>query len=383
MVEQVIVMLKRNNNSLIFVILSTVIFFGALSCSHTGSKLCCVDEEITYLAPSPLDMSDSLVLLTTVENASYMVDAGDYLLTLTRDKTHYINIIDKSNGASLLKCGSIGRGPNEFLNIPGSDKWSVTNESGDLILFLSNYDFIGAFNLSRSLKEGHAVFEEIRKKRDYLPKNELSYTWINPFPMKDFTFVCAGLSYKDPRDGFIDPPISRMVSDSRVKDYRIFPHFDKGSKNSSAISYYQGVERVSKDGSMAVLASTLLDASVILDLKTGHSLLVRESSSLFLDDLSGFTDYDLRKVLTATSLDVDAGSRYFVQLFCGILAVDFDEGQSWNSLIRIWDYKGNLIANLMTGLSSLRIAFAESEGKVYLLDEEGNIYYLDVSGFIQ
>ena len=376
-------MSKRNNfvSRGLLCVLSIITY----SCC-TNASLYNVDEEILFSSlPDPMDLSSSVRMMNHVVGSTQIADAGEYLVVLSADKTGFINIIEKASGQLVLKCGTLGRGPNEFFSLPETGKFVISNSSSDLLLYLYDDSKIGALNINRTVTAGHTVFDSFNPMADYLAERKMNYSFRTVFPDHDRTFICLGVSYEDARDGLTGPPCYSLMSKTGKKDYDIFPSLlVNESYPVIPLFAYSGCERMSRDGERIILSSALFDASIVIDIPGENTKLIRNSSSIFLEDCIG-TDRDvLMSKSKYNTIDLDAGRNHFVQLYDGRMVNDANQGlKEKKPTLRVWDYDGILKAHYSLDILAKSIAFAENESKIYILDEEDYIYSIDIYNYLQ
>lgn len=356
----------------------------AYSCSRQESNLYHFDEYVSFQTFSPMEMVDRFEEVGMITGSYQIADAGAYLAVLSRNSSGYITFIEKESGRVALTCGTLGRGPEEFLSFPRTNKHFCTNDSGETILYLSDDRHIGGMNVDGSICAGRAVFETFDLISKYLPDGRRNYSFREVFPLETGDFVSLGVSYDDPRDGLLDPPVCVLQSGIRRKKFDIYPSLLENTEYPDIPLFaYSDVERVSRDGTKAVLSSIMFDASIVLDLQTGKSALFQNESGLFLDDVSSMNRDGIIARAQYNTIDIDAGVESFVQLYDGRRVSDVESGLVKNNpSVRIWDFYGNLRCCLLIGKSAQSIAYDELKEIIYVLDEEDCIYSICFSDIL-
>ena len=365
-----------------------------LLCSCGGDK---VTEDARFFSPDKFKVVNSTPDTTKVLKLEKLpievfgpeeLSVKDSLLivkTMARDKK--LTIVNLNNNQIIARLAPEGRGPNDFFGCTPNQHFFY-NDKGDLIMEVNDVEYLKAINISRSLREEGTFLEYSQKFKDiYKNINGNNHGFKTLFAYGDGNyFIKHDISYRDAREGKYFPPKYIVKSPDSQLDIETYPESiesEQFSGLSQAMSVYSSTVRIKPDYSKAVDITSGPDYINIIDLKTGDVTAVAEDGGCRYADYAGSGDVPKFK---RNIFSFGVSDKYIVALGNGADYYQTPEGRRRWPSIKVFDWKGNLVASAMLpkGLYPDKFAFDSDNNLAYFFVRQTEEFYrCDLSEFIK
>lgn len=315
---------------------------------------------IEVFGPEEICVKDSLLIVKTM--------ARDKKLTIVNLRTNQV----------IARLAPEGRGPNDFFGCTPNQNFFY-NDKGDLIMEVNDVEYLKAINISRSLREEGTFLEYSRKFKDIyenIDNNRHGFKTLFAYGDESY-FVKHEISYRDVREGKYFPPkyiIKTPNGQINVEAYPESIESEQVSGLSQAMGIYASTVRIKPDHTKAVDITSGPDYINIIDLKTGEVTAVAEEGGC------RYADYARRGDLPKFKRNIfsfGVSDKYIVALGNGADYYQTPEGRRRWPSIKVFDWKGNLVASAMfpKGLYLDKMAFDSDNNMAYFFVRQTEEFY--------
>lgn len=361
-----------------------VIFALSSACSKNSNSFYNLDRMIVLQTNNIDDtLCGELVEFDSLINPSGIEAIDSFVVILSGQSGKLFSVYNSNSNMLVSQFGRIGHAKNEFIDELSTCQFSYDKRNGKVDLSVQSYERneLRVFDFSKALAE-----------RELKLCNNIKYD-CNDLGLRDhFAFYCDENGYVvyksistegDIRDKLNVPPVICVKNGHKDAKINIFPKTVESSCRDFVEILYFCFPRMKADGTKLVNVFSFTDLISITDLNTLETTgisCVDGRDFDFYQNIAYKSREELFDNIVIQNSCYNISDNYIVVCQDHKTKIDdFETMQSYDTIIRIMDWDGNLLHTFKVKEPLMRIAFTECSKKLYGFDLEKKLYCYDLS----
>lgn len=383
----------RNNSCLSIVAAILLSGIAFISCKEKNNKEYYTPREITAATDVPkYDLKLNRIDLECF-GVEDIIGVDSMIVAITNNWQSQIQVFDYS-GKTITMLSPSGRAGNEFLKVRYTNQNTVID--GDRHLYVEDDDYIYLYNLSGSIRNGANLKpQKLLELPDYIDRangfNTLfldngSYFQYVGVTYDEMIFTASDITVNPdgsmtlnrmPETNYNPPTYTLVKPDSSITTFDIYPKFPDFKEDYWAETLYKSKVRLSPDGRKVVVADQFLDRMTFIDLESGDMFGVRGPDCIDLVDIA--KNASPSKIVEGVWRVVTYGENIYVLYDHNTVFEEDYEEKPVNATIRVFNWNGEFIADLIPDALITKFCIDEQTGKLIAVDNNENFYIADIA----
>ncbi|UKK51105.1 hypothetical protein L6472_00470 [Prevotella sp. E13-17] len=335
--------------------------------------------EIEYVGVSDTLKGEKLNTQFGVVSKLFFVNT--YLVGLTSQSSHFLEVCRPEYDTCVVSFGEFGRSRNDFVDMPYDVHARDTKRGPELYIADGGSSITKVVDLELSFKKGRTVVKKVIKR----PSSICGYEYhVIQKSEKDYAFY-KELSYHDSRDHIYFTPSIGFNKQGEETVYDLYPKILPIDDYDILSAAYAGDIEVRPDLAKCVLVHRFIDLIDIVDLDKQTVTGVKVKESYNFDYFTTIKDASLvAESLKAFNINASVTDNYIFQLKSDMtikemMEIEVNEHIPYHSTVVVSDWEGKVLRSFVINEVLRAIAYDEKSEFLYGVDNYGCLFRYKVS----